>query len=142
MQQEVDKYDVVIVGSDQVFRFPEFRAYLMDFGSSFSGRKIAYAACCGSPDVSRYAEVKNLINNFEKLSVRTEFSYRCLTDASHRGDIITVVDPTCLVDLDEIGTSIPNLPKNILSHILWAKRSVVDINESSMHCGRSMKAYS
>ena len=60
VQALLETCDAVVVGSDQVWRLPQERVYFMDFGAGFEGKKISYAACCGSVDDGRYGSVELL----------------------------------------------------------------------------------
>lgn len=117
----VESCDAVIVGSDQVWRFPDERVYFLDFKDKFHGRKISYAACCGSPDDGRYEPVKSLLKSMNAISVRNGFSKEIITQAIG-GSVQIVADPTLLVDIDQLEQPVQDLPENyILTYIMGSE---------------------
>lgn len=114
-------YDAIVVGSDQVWRFPDVSAYFFDFGDPFNGKKISYAACCGSRDDGRYLPVIPFLQSMDSISVRNRFSAEIIANAIGE-NIPIVADPTMLVDLDQLLETVDNLPeKYILTYIMGAE---------------------
>lgn len=102
-------FDLVITGSDQVWRFPEQRVYFLDLGTGFGGRKISYAACCGSPaPIGHFHGVGQLLRELDAVSVRNRFSNEAINALVER-DVPIVADPTLLVDLKTIQKPIRGL---------------------------------
>lgn len=72
------KFDAIVVGSDQVWRFDytrdRFQNYFLDFTKGMDLKRIAYAASFGidtwNIDESKTKIVKSLIANFDAVSVR------------------------------------------------------------------------
>jgi hypothetical protein len=121
VNQAVLSYDAVVVGSDQVWRFPKEKIYFLDFDERFQGKKISYAACCGSEDDGRYKTVANLWKKMDAISVRNRFSKE-IVDQSIGVDVPVVVDPTLLVDIDELATPVYGIPeKYIVTYIMGAE---------------------
>jgi hypothetical protein len=121
VQNLAKNYDAIIVGSDQVWRFPEEKSYFFDFGDAYAGKKISYAACCGSPDIERYQSVSELINAIDFISVRNQFSQETISKVSGREDVFVVEDPTWLVDLDRIKAPVTGLPKEYIVTYIMGK---------------------
>ncbi|AWI75266.1 wfaX domain protein [Parazoarcus communis] len=99
-----EKFDAVIVGSDQVWRWDYISydpsRYFLSFVDSMHTRKIAYAASFGmdhwqAPDMIE--EIKPLLADFHAVSTR-EQSGVPICEALGRTDCRHVLDPTLLVD--------------------------------------------
>lgn len=114
-------YEVIIVGSDQVWNPSQRKRpeYFLNFGDSFEGKKISYAADSTIKDVSLedIENLKNALNDFNFISVRNEHSFdfvKAITDK----EIDIVADPTLLKELDfsNINTGIKG--DYILTYIL------------------------
>lgn len=112
-------FDVVIVGSDQIWNdvYTNKLAYYFDW--EFSGKKIAYAACTilEQAPASRRHKLKRLLNGFDKITVRDNNTANYV-----RGLInITpdlVVDPSCLHNYSEFIGANPIGKPYILTYIL------------------------
>ena len=97
-------FDVVVVGSDQVWRrdyVSKIQSYFLDFLDNSQTRKVAYAASFGTADWQYdekvTAECKNLLKSFKSVSVREKSA----VSMCHKYLGITpflAVDPTLLVD--------------------------------------------
>lgn len=107
-----DCYDVIVVGSDQIWR-PKYliepfnddvTPAFLSFATSWSINRVAYAASFGT-DVWEYSDeetckIKNLAKKFQAISVREDSGVRLCkenlgVEASH------VLDPTMLLDEDD-----------------------------------------
>lgn len=90
--------DLIVTGSDQVWHFSREPRYFLRWNPPFPGRKVSYAASCGSdiqPNADR-EEIGSWIRAFDSISVRDDFSARLIQQAS--GCLPEVVaDPTLLV---------------------------------------------
>ena len=75
-----DEYDIVIVGSDEVFKTEDL-CYLQLYGQIDNAKKIiSYAACCGNASVCYFFEdsikiLEMLLDNFSAMSVRDSYTY-------------------------------------------------------------------
>ncbi len=99
-----EKFDAVIVGSDQVWRWDYISydpsRYFLEFVDAMQTRKIAYAASFGmdhwqAPDMIE--EIKPLLADFHAVSTR-EQSGVLICETLGRADCRHVLDPTLLVD--------------------------------------------
>ncbi len=102
---KTQKFDSIVVGSDQVWR-PTFmqsiwRNYFLDFVDDPKIKKIAYAPSFGKdnwdhPDKTQ--EIKALLKRFNAVSVREESGTAICSKFFDHKDAQLVVDPTLLVD--------------------------------------------
>ena len=99
------KFDCVIVGSDQVWRYYYFKDCIDDFFCNFlEGTKIhhfSYAASMGT-DVLEFPKYKieqcsNLLKCFKAISVREESAVKLLKEDFGINDVQVVCDPTFLL---------------------------------------------
>lgn len=120
-------YDLVIVGSDQVWR-PKYSPSIYNFFIDFVKKEdkgIAYAASFGTDewelDKAQTKRCKNLIKKFDAISVR-ESSAVMLCKERLGVDAHLVLDPTMLVTIDEYEKLLSNHKKQgegkILRYIL------------------------
>ncbi|WP_417699406.1 polysaccharide pyruvyl transferase family protein [Pseudoalteromonas lipolytica] len=99
-----EKYDVVIVGSDQVWRYKyindgSYETYFLDFKRYHDIKKVAYAASFGGDSWDGPSETENvarMLEDFDLISVREEAGKKICSDlfnvnATH------VLDPTLLL---------------------------------------------
>ena len=100
------KFDRVIVGSDQVWRYRYFRNYIDDFFCNFlEGTNIphfSYAASMGTDEMD-YPQDKRvvcskLLKDFKAISVREESSVKLLKEYFGVENAQVVLDPTFLLD--------------------------------------------
>ena len=100
------KFDAVIVGSDQVWRYRYFTDWIDDFFCNFlEGTSIphfSYAASMGT-DEMEYSHNKieicsKLLKGFRAVSVREESSVKLLKDYFSVENALVVLDPTLLLD--------------------------------------------
>ncbi len=99
-----NKFDAIIVGSDQVWRpkyFGNIKEGYLSFAKSWKIKRIAYAASFGTSkwEYSFYQSkiCKKLINNFDWISIR-EQSGVYLCKKHFRVNALHVLDPTMLLD--------------------------------------------
>lgn len=124
LQSVKDKYDVVVVGSDQVWN-----VQMGDFDESFfagwtSKKKVAYAPSLGGKDIRTAAKANQFIqwiNEFAYLSVREEIGKKCLEEICDR-EITKVLDPTLLIEADEWRKLVgkPLIERNYIFFYSWA----------------------
>ena len=104
-QDLVDKYDAVIVGSDQVWRpiyVPNIEDYFLDVICDKKVKKIAYAASFGT-DTPEYTKVQiekcgQLIERFDFVSIREKGGIGVFRRFGwKRADVKVVLDPTMLL---------------------------------------------
>lgn len=91
--------DVILTGSDQVWHFSREPRYFLQWTPPFPGRKVSYAASCGSdvqPEVDR-PRIGSWIRSLDFVSVRDDFSAHLVRQVCGLNPEI-VADPTLLVD--------------------------------------------
>ncbi|MBP5371196.1 MAG: polysaccharide pyruvyl transferase family protein [Bacteroidales bacterium] len=102
-----DKYDLLIIGSDQVWNPNVIDEVYVGEGTGIK-RIISYAASIGREYVSDY-EANYIVGHIEKMdaiSVREQSAKRILENAGLRKSVEVVVDPTMLLtreDWDEVA---------------------------------------
>lgn len=100
------RFDAVIVGSDQVWRYHyindgNFEVYFLDYEVDFQSKKIAYAASFG---VSEWEEPNNIdvvtaaLAKFDAVSVREEQGRSICEKTFNLSKCECVLDPTMLVE--------------------------------------------
>jgi hypothetical protein len=102
---EKNKFDAVVVGSDQVWRYQyikegDYSVYFLNFKVDFPIKKIAYAASFGKDSWEAPAEIekiKTLMKEFNAVSVREKSGIDLCSDLFDFKDGIHVLDPTMLV---------------------------------------------
>lgn len=100
------KFDAVIVGSDQVWRYRYYKDWIDDFFCNFlEGSNIShfsYAASMGSDEMDypqdKIERCSNLLKDFKAISVREESSVKLLKDYFGIENAQVVLDPTFLLD--------------------------------------------
>ena len=102
----LEDYTTIIVGSDQVWN-PGRRTqkeYFLDFGESFKGQKISYAADSTTSDIAQRDEVrlKKQLADFSAISVRNSHTQRFVKALTEVNPPV-VADPTLLWDFHELG---------------------------------------
>ena len=102
------RFDCIIVGSDQVWRYRYAEDSIDDFFCNFlRGRKIphfSYAASMGTDEMEypqdKLEVCKELLKDFSSISVREESAARILYDYFGALQVVTVLDPTLLLNRD------------------------------------------
>lgn len=113
------KFDCIIVGSDQVWSVTNSSCLTYFFDWSFDGKKIAYAACSvnSSPAVLNRNKVRRLLRQFDAISVRDETTANFVHRLTKCKPFIAS-DPTLLYDFSSF--ILPTKPKKdyILMYVL------------------------
>lgn len=123
MSSAIERYDAVVVGSDQVWSgnvFARFDpAYFLDFVPENKYRKISYAACFGQqtqpPETMRQCGA--LLRRFHHISVRSAISHELVKSLAER-DASIVGDPTILHDFAEFSSQSPATRNYVLAYSL------------------------
>lgn len=136
-KKQIEKYnlDVIIVGSDQVWRpgynHPIEKMYL-DFAESMNMKKVAYAVSFGTSDweynEEQTSKCKKLAQKFDAVSVR-EDSGVDLCGKYLNVSAIHVLDPTLLLSSNDYNNLLEEIPQNN-SRILFAY--ILDITEEKL----------
>ncbi len=117
------KYDAIIVGSDQVWTslYEKKYIYFLDWNPEFPGKRISYAACSAHEYVrKKQAKVLSvLLGKFDYLSVRDMTTARLIKQITGKEPDI-VSDPTLIYDFKEFVTDIPVQPY-VLTYILGSE---------------------
>jgi len=97
------KLDVVIVGSDQVWRMlyikENYKDYFLSFVDSEATRKIAYAASFGKDEWEQedvIPDVKLLLKDFHAISVREDSGVKLCRKTFDVNEVDHILDPTFL----------------------------------------------
>lgn len=111
--------DVVIIGSDQIWNDVYTNRLVYYFDWTFSGKKIAYAACTilNTPPLVRRARIKKLLSSFDVLTVRDR-STASYVESLMASFPTRVVDPSCLYDYHDLISDNPIGEPYILTYIL------------------------
>ncbi len=113
------EYDVVIYGSDQIWRKQEFDSFTgfnpWYFGSENINAplKIAYAASMGRVDditATEMEQLQSLWSNFNRISVREKDLQQLVLSAGYQADL--VLDPVFLLPKEEWEKIIPQTKKD------------------------------
>lgn len=115
-------YDMIIVGSDQVWTsfYDRVPVYFMGWEPAFHGRKMSYAACSAYTKVSgrRSIELARLLKSFDKLTVRDGSTAQLVKTLTGTAPQI-VPDPSLLYDYSEFQEAeIVPVEPYILTYIL------------------------
>ena len=124
----VQSYDALIVGSDQVWNQSYYNAspvYFLQFSPDYRGRRISYAACCGSqdalPGTSSPSVIASALRRFDSISIRNDITQRCLNSIVQLPSSV-VCDPTLLDDWNRPEDfSLPPHRNYILAYILGSE---------------------
>lgn len=100
-----EKFDVVIVGSDQVWRkkyinYKYYKSYFLDFVDSTKTKKVAYAASFGKDyweGENDSEEIAKLLQDFISVSVREALGVDICKDTFNYDKAVHVLDPTMLI---------------------------------------------
>jgi len=98
-----DRFDVVVVGSDQVWNHGFRNAQEIDFLTfAPTNRRIAYAASFGVANIPQFLRTRYMdwLNGIPHLSVREERGAQIVGELTGR-DVPVVVDPALLFDADD-----------------------------------------
>lgn len=101
-------YDVVIVGSDQVWRLPysqRIYSYFLDFIDNSKIKKIAYAASFGVDywefNDEQTHRIQGLIKQFTAVSVRENTAIKLCNKNLKFKNVKQVLDPTLLLNIED-----------------------------------------
>ncbi len=126
-----DKFDVIVVGSDQIWR-PAFlkpiEMAFLSFAKKWEIRRIAYAASFGSP-IWEYSEkqtihCEKLIREFDAISVREDVAVNMCVKHFNRTPL-HVLDPVFLLEKTHYEKLAINKPRSIGNTFVY----VLDKNE-------------
>lgn len=98
---DLDKVDVLITGSDQVWNWKLTNGlddiYFLNFGNTI--KKISYAASLGNSKINEdyKKEFKEKISKIDKISVREESGKKAINEIVPNKEIEVVLDPTLLL---------------------------------------------
>lgn len=118
----VNKYDLLITGSDQVWNrsYTTDMSYLLDFKNIFHGKRMSYAACSGQNkkperDIDK---IRKAINNINFLSVRNQVTYDWVNELTGKNPAI-VADPTLLYNFNSfVKSSVSPIKNYIFMYVL------------------------
>lgn len=113
------RFDVVIIGSDQIWNDVFTNKLIYYFDWSFKGKKIAYAACTvlDTTPIIRTSKIRKLLSSFDKVTVRDVHTQNYVSGLGlSKPDI--VVDPSCLYDYHDCIKENPIGKPYILTYIL------------------------
>lgn len=99
----VDKFDVFITGSDQVWNpLAVCSAYLLDFVNSDKACKMSYAASISVPELSEEVteRYKNSLKDYSAISVREKQAVELIQPHAEQR-VEWVLDPTLLLDSED-----------------------------------------
>lgn len=97
------QYDLVIYGSDQIWRKQRIGYNPIYFGDNSinAKRKITYSASMGKlPSLKEERRVADLCRNFDSISVR-EKTLECFLTKQGYQDVVLTLDPTLLLDPED-----------------------------------------
>lgn len=131
LENEDKKYDIFIVGSDQVWRAKwlqeKVKHYFFDFVDD-NKKKIAYAASFGidywEGDEKLTEEIKNLIKRFNHISVREESGIDICKNTFGIDNAVCVLDPTLMISREDYQPILDDwqdkshLKKKYIAHML------------------------
>ncbi len=125
-RQIISSFDMVVVGSDQVWRaeYADPATYFLDFAKGLELRRIAYAASFGIATLEGYtaaqkAQCAELANYFDAISVRERSGVELMHE-NFAVEVEQVADPTMLLDVADylaIASS-ASREEQIVSYIL------------------------
>ncbi|MFI3292430.1 MAG: polysaccharide pyruvyl transferase family protein [Rikenellaceae bacterium] len=105
--QELNKYDLLVVGSDQVWRavYSYLPAYFLSFTQNINIKRIAYAASFGVDNIDDYngsirSKCGEWLKKFDGISVREESGLEiCHKEFGAKAEL--VLDPTMLLNMED-----------------------------------------
>lgn len=126
-----EKFDYIIVGSDQVWRWDyiklNYKIYFLDFVDNIYSKKIAYAASFGSDNwgaPSKVNDIKKMLSSFSAVSTREKNGLAICSELG-RLDCEFVIDPTLLINpifydrfIVKTDSNQSSSPKMLLVYIL------------------------
>lgn len=119
-----NKYDILVVGSDQVWN-----VVMYDFDEAFFAywtdcKKIAYAPSLGGHDIREHSDYKKLVSyimDFSCLSVREKQGQKCLEEITGK-NVDVVLDPTLAINEEEWSKYVgaPLIEGDYIFYYSWA----------------------
>lgn len=98
-KNEINKYDIAICGSDQIWNVDAHDFSKLYFLPDVSCRKASYAVSCGSKVQNLNLEpFADYIRKFDALSLRETKSLESIQELTGRKDSVVSLDPTLLLD--------------------------------------------
>lgn len=128
INESVNKYDIFITGSDQVWSFRWFvPSYFLDFVPS-SKIKIAYAASLGTSYLNENValKLKEYIKDFNAISLREQDVVKSVQDLTNI-PVYNTLDPTLLLnakDWEKISDSVLIKDKYIFCYFLGRDKNI------------------
>lgn len=121
----VNDYDCIVVGSDQVWNNVEgsHLHFFFDFQPEFRGKKVAYAPCAVFSNTPWYnrRKLSRLLHSFDYIGVRDNTTAALVRNVSGLNPQV-VLDPTCLYDFNEFANSSPIIEGDyIFAYILGSE---------------------
>lgn len=115
------KYDVIIVGSDQVWALSQRKdfLYFLNWNPTFRGKRIAYAPCCATDIIDeKYVTVlQKALDNFDYLSARNICTQKFVYNLINK-KVPLVPDPTILANYKSFIKKANNEKPYILNFVL------------------------
>lgn len=142
-----DNADILVCGSDQLWHPQNYNNnFFLGFGSSTS-KRIAFAVSLPKTHIeeqfkTQYANMKYYLNLFDFIAVREQSSVQFVSELSGK-DVISVMDPTFLIDIkfwntliekmqikgDYIFVYIPNGMNEQMSDIILSIKNTLKIDK-------------
>lgn len=97
------KFDMIFVGSDQVWNPNYINNHDIYYLKGYFGVKIAYAASFGVDSISEntISQIKPALEKFNHISVREDKGKEIIQNFSNRRDVEVLIDPTMLLSSEE-----------------------------------------
>ncbi|WP_009631876.1 polysaccharide pyruvyl transferase family protein [Synechocystis sp. PCC 7509] len=132
LKKHCQHYDVVICGSDQIWRIDPIEGFGSEFFLDFvykktARQKISYAASFGDTDTlkNHQESIINLLKSFDTILVRDANSVK-IVQKECKLPAVKVVDPTFLINYDAI-TVLPKLKEKYL--LLYNQKYFTNLEE-------------
>lgn len=144
LQRMVSKTDVFVSGSDQIWNTAHRYDPMMFLDFAKDKKRISYASSMGTGEIPEIYRpmIKEHLKYYSNISVREKTAAKLLSDLTGRNDIVTVLDPTFLLDHNEwhlfakhsrMDVEVPE--KYILCYFVgnnsYYKQQVTDVKEKS-----------
>lgn len=117
-------YDVLVVGSDQVWNlaYHPDQIYYLAYPEQFGGKKISYAACCGNKVADAPKWVADRLKKLDAIAVRNSFTRDWVEEMTQceGPEVEIVADPTLLHEFKLPDTIKQQQRKYILVYIIGA----------------------
>lgn len=134
-------FDVIVVGSDQIWRPKYFRLHykhiedaFLSFAENWEVRRVAYAPSFGTDEWEfSYKQTKNckkLLQIFEAVSVREQSGVELCEKYLGRIDVKWVLDPTMLLSQKDYEHLIPQdfiFPSELMCYVLDANQKINEL---------------